>query len=94
MCRGAEAKDALVCIGNLQEICADELVAAEQWCRRCSGGGGVRKKIERAEKSCCSIASCSAPCILKHPAGAEWRWLGDDSGMGYGGEGRKQRDSM
>lgn len=28
----------LVCLGSLPEICTDELMVAEQWCRRCSGG--------------------------------------------------------
>lgn len=56
VCRGAGA-DVLVCLGGLQEICADESVVAEQWCRRCSGVGGGVRKSERTEKSGRSIPS-------------------------------------
>lgn len=39
LCLGAEAS-VLACSGSLQEICSDELMVAEHWCRRISEGGG------------------------------------------------------
>lgn len=58
---GAEV-GTLVCLGSLQEICADELMVAEQWCRRCSGVG-VRVKDGEKEK------------LLLHPAPPDSRRL-------------------
>lgn len=63
---GAEVST-LVCLGSLQEICTDELMVAEQWCRRCPRGrekdSKGERESERMERSRCSIPPCPAPRI-------------------------------
>lgn len=64
VCGGAEV-DALVCLGSLQEICADELMVAGQWCRRCSGGGGGFREGEEARELFLQPAALAASIIKK-----------------------------
>lgn len=88
VCAEEQKSAHLFCLGSLQEICTDELMVAEQWCRRRSGGDGETARESERERKREDGGKLplhpDSPCLKTQlgPTGARSAWGGEEGGKG------------